>query len=139
MVDDYLTTMTRLCRLLHHQHYLPETSNGQKSLDSRAEELYDLAVLADKYGAAESIRMPGAYLLFDLGASSKPQHIPVGALLYPITTALIMNYHRHFTIFTRRLVMDHVGNYSTIAGHPALAMLPCFCVSVPFDYNSYRC
>jgi hypothetical protein len=124
--DDDVATTTRLCRLLHHQNDLPETSHGQSPLELRAaaKELYDLAVLADKYDAAQSIRMAGAYLLFQLGTASKPEDMPMEALLCLITTAFIMEDHRHFTLFTRRLVMDHADNYSTIAWHLALAWLP---------------
>ena len=124
LVDDNLATMMRLCRLLHHQRDLPETSHNQKPLESHAKDLYDLAILADKYSSTESIKMAGAYLLFDLGASSKPEDIPIEALLYLITTAYMMEDQRHFTLFTRRLVMDHVDNYSTVAHHPTLAVLP---------------
>lgn len=124
--DDDVATTTRFCRLLHHQNELPETSHGQKPLELRAaaKELYDLAVLADKYNAVQSIRMAGAYLLSELGANSRPEAMPMEVLLYLITTAFIMEDPRHFILFTRRLVMDHADNYSTIAQHPALAWLP---------------
>lgn len=124
--DDDVATTTRFCRLLHHQNELPKKSHGQKPLELRAaaKELYDLAVLADKYNAVQSIRMAGAYLLSELGANSRAEAMPMEALLYLITTAFILEDSRHFILFTRRLVMDHAGNYSTIARHPALAWLP---------------
>jgi hypothetical protein len=121
--DDDLDTMTRLCRLLHHQRDLPATPHDGIPLDTCAKGLFDLAVLADKYGATESIQMAGGYLLFQL-ASLKPKDIPISALVFLIAAAFMMEDHRHFALFTRRLVMDHVDNYSTVAHHPALAMLP---------------
>lgn len=121
--DDDVATTARLCRLLHHQNDLPETSHDQESL-AAAKDLYDLIVLADKYNALQSIRMAGAYLLFELGATSKAEDMPTEALLYLIATAFIMVDSRHFTLFTRWLVMDHADNYSTIARHPALGWLP---------------
>jgi hypothetical protein len=43
--------MTRFCRLLHHQNISPDASHGQQSLPTDAEELFELTVLVDKYGA----------------------------------------------------------------------------------------
>ena len=121
--DDEPLVMTRFCRLLHCQRGLPET-HEEDSQDMRAKGLLDLVVLADKYGCMERVQMACGYILFDLTASSKPQDMPMTALMYLIAVAFMLEDHRHFTLFTRQLVMDHVDNYSAVATHPALAVLP---------------
>lgn len=89
-----------------------------------ARELFDLAVLADKYGCTESIQMASGYLLSNFGASSKTEDTLLATTLYLVATAFLMDECRHFTLFTRRLVMDHTDSYSAVAQHTALAMLP---------------
>lgn len=124
LVDEDVSVMTRLCRLLHHQRDLPDSSRDPKSLKEDAEGLFDLAVLAEKYFCTESIQMTGGYLLFELGSRTKPTDMPISALLHLIAAAYILEDRRHFALFTRRLVLDHAITYSTVANHPALAMLP---------------
>jgi hypothetical protein len=132
LLDDDVIVMTRLCRLLHHQRELPNSSppgvpfsdiSTALIIDARA--LFDLAVLADKYGCAESIQMAVGYLFFELGSRLKASDVSTIVQLNLITAAYIFEDRRHFALFTRRLVMDHFRAYSrTCSHHPALAILP---------------
>lgn len=130
LLDDDPVVMTRLCRLLHHQREAldlspPDLARDEKSLILDAQGLFNLAVLADKYGCADGIQMSVGYLLHDLGSGLDPREIPMAVLLHLVTAAYIFEDDRHFALFTRRLVMDHVNVYSTTAADdPSLAMLP---------------
>lgn len=132
--EDKPLAMTRLCRILHHQRISPNAPQGQESLAADAEELFELVILADKYGSTESMKMVGGYLLWDWGSCSSPRDIPMTTLLYLAAAAYGIEDRRHFALFTRRLMMDHVGSYSALANHPALALLPavflCKCYSL---------
>lgn len=123
-VDDHPTVMKQLCQLLHLQRGKPGFSYDQNSLAADAEQMFDLTMLAEKYFCTESIQMTGAYLLFELGSRSNPRDVPIAALLHLIAAAYILEDRRHFALFTRRLVLDHVDLLSTITLHPAVAVLP---------------
>ena len=126
LIDDDPTTMTRLCRLLHHQldQEFLNLFATQAAASQRAQELYNLAVLSDKYNCTDSIKMPGGYLLSQFGLDSVSQSLPSDDLLALIYAAYTMGDCRYFAFFTRCLVLDAVFNYSTIVKHHVVANLP---------------
>jgi len=123
-LEDDSTAMTRLCFLLHHKRDPQDPTSHDISLEDGAEGLFALAVTADKYGCADAVRMAGSSLLSYFANSSISTSVPIGGLLYLIGTAYILEDHRQFAMFTRRLVMDHTTRLSKVASHPAMAVLP---------------
>jgi hypothetical protein len=124
LLGDDKAVMTRLCRLLHHQRDLPESSHDKKSLVMGAQELFDLTELADKYNCTVSIQLAGGYLLFELCTIPLSPDTPIDSLLHLAAAAYTLEDSRHFALFTRRLVLDFTVSYSLAAGHYALASLP---------------
>ena len=123
-LEDDSSAMTRLCFLLHHKRDPQDPTSHSISLLDDAEGLFALAVVEDKYGSIDAVRMAGDSLLSYFAYNSVSTFMATQALLYFIGTAYILEDQRQFALYTRRLIMDHAMRFSLITSHPALAALP---------------
>jgi hypothetical protein len=125
-LEDDSTAMTRLCFLLHHKRDPQDPMSHDVSLADGSERLFDLAVAADKYGCTDAVRMAGSSLLAYFAYSSTSTGMPIGALLYLIGAAYVLEDNHQFALFTRRLAMDHTTRFSKLAAHAVMTTLPIF-------------
>lgn len=117
--DDDAAAMTRLCYLIHHQH----DSQAEESPESGAKSLFALAMATDKYACTTALNITGHFLLSNFSTPAITSILTAGALLNLSAAANLFDNRRYFNYFTRCLALDTTERYSSLAKHPALAML----------------
>lgn len=118
--DDDTAAMTRLCRLIHHQH---DPQAGEPH-EFAAKALFDLTVLMDKYACTAALSMAWQFLLSSFATPLVSSTLSAETLLYLAAAANLLDNRRYFCCFTRRLVLNATKSYSSLVNHPAVAMLP---------------
>jgi hypothetical protein len=88
--------------------------------------LFNLTVVADKYDCIDSVEAVIKVLLSELASTSLSLLVSLTVTLLLLLSAVSYKIDdwRYFALFTRRLVLDVLSNYSELAGHHALEDLP---------------
>ncbi|KAK4541182.1 hypothetical protein LTR36_008256 [Oleoguttula mirabilis] len=118
--DDDPSGMTHLCDLLHGR----KTNGDEQTEDGLAEQLWRLAVVADKYDcvAAVSLQTEAMLSRFLLSTGTAKVH-SLGATAYLAGAAYHLERNGFFYLFTKRLVLDYYEPFfvvSSQANHEAL-------------------
>lgn len=106
--EDDPVIMTDLCHLLHSQ----KPSNHNERGVSSPQELYALAVAADKYDCVHTISLQTEAMLSRFLAFRGTVKLSFQQMAYLIAAAASLNHGRHYYLFTKRLILDYYELYS---------------------------